>query len=773
VGAPLSFLDHHLRWGNSLIGAMARDVDREMQQTSAGQLHLFAGPFRGLLQQAEVMRGISVLSDATFEELEKSETLFQQFDAAARPYKRLLDVYVAQYFGVKQADELLRLYGAEVMEADPDSVGEPYATVVREARRLYEEKRFFHWDLEFPEVFIDLERADWKENPGFDVVVGNPPYVRSIRLKETDPETWEYYPQRYEVAAKREYDIYLCFVEQGHRLLNSDGRFSMILPNKWFTTRVGTELRKRLQREQALYHVVDFGSFQVFDDVTTYTCLLFLSGSPFGECHVALLEDAAGATQPLPNMAGHWQTGSISTSELDSNSWMFPVGPTGRLIDRLRGLPQLSDIVNVFKGTGTSADAVLMLERRGNTYFSRSLGRWVEIEDAIMRPSLTGRDIDPYVYKTDNYLLFPYRVSGEEAQLISLEEMQRLFPLAWRYLNQPTNREALEERDRGAFRDREDWYGYGRPQNMHLLELAKLVLPDVAGRAEFACDFEGRYIIDTTYGILLKEGVSLSLQGLAAILNSSIMTFFLSQTGTDLRGGYFRMKTAYLNPFPIPHIAFTTPPDERARLVGVGTTEATEFIELTEGAASVSFSAFSASVLGRWLDERLAPIHTPDPALVRQHNADPLNQDWQLPETGPVEQSDIVHDLLAHLAEQMMAMNEDKQAEVKGFLSWLEAFLGCPVDDLSGKTYVRAYPERTFDELLATLKKNRRRIQPDLDRRDPLEKLRAEWETSMGKLRPLLARLVATDRLIDLMVYRLYGLTEEEVAVVEGSASQS
>ena len=176
VGAPLSFLDHHLRWGNSLIGAMARDVDREMQQTSAGQLHLFAGPFRGLLRQAEVMRGISVLSDATFEELEKSESLFQQFDAAARPYKKLLDVYVAQYFGVKHADEFLRLYGAEAMEADPESVGEPYATVVREARRLYKEKRFFHWDLEFPEVFIDLERADWKENPGFDVVVGNPPY---------------------------------------------------------------------------------------------------------------------------------------------------------------------------------------------------------------------------------------------------------------------------------------------------------------------------------------------------------------------------------------------------------------------------------------------------------------------------------------------------------------------------------------------------------------------------------------------------------------------
>jgi hypothetical protein len=136
------------------------------------------------------------------------------------------------------------------------------------------------------------------------------------------------------------------------------------------------------------------------------------------------------------------------------------------------------------------------------------------------------------------------------------------------------------------------------------------------------------------------------------------------------------------------------------------------------------------------------------------------------------EQSDVIHDLLAHLAEQMVAMNKDKQAEIKGFLSWLETFLSCPVDDLSGKTYVRAYHERTFDELLTTLKKNRRRIQPDLDRRGPLESLRAEWETSMGKLRPLLARIAATDRLIDLIVYRLYGLTEEEVAVVESRSQE-
>lgn len=193
--------------------------------------------------------------------------------------------------------------------------------------------------------------------------------------------------------------------------------------------------------------------------------------------------------------------------------------------------------------------------------------------------------------------------------------------------------------------------------------------------------------------------------------------------------------------------------------------------------ASVSFSAFSGSNLGRWLDERLSPIHTPDPELVRRHNADPLNQDWQLPEAGPVEQSDVVHDLLAHLAEQMIEMNKRKQAEVKGFPSWLERETGASIDDLTNKTKLRNYlgdyqksePHLTLEDLLAILRKNRRRLQVDPTARAFQERLAREYQSSLDKLLPRKGRLAATDRLIDLIVYRLYGLTEEEVAIVEGS----
>ena len=676
--------------------------------------------------------------------------LYDQILTLLRPFKEVANVWVSTYFG-NEVDETA-YENALLKLSEPDSVWEAEVRSqpwFANAQRAAEERHFFHWELEFPEVFFE-ETGQRKRNPGFDAVIGNPPYVRSVRLKDWDPSEWAYYATVYRSASKREFDIYLCFVELGLSLISPSGQFGMIMPNKWFTTQVGESLRSLLSERGAVGHIVDFGHFQVFKGVTTYACLLFLNGSPRDEVKVAILDEAAENAQPLPGGEGKWQTEVVSVKDLGAGAWTFALGPAGSLLRKLSELPRLEDIASVFMGTGTRADQVFLMERQGDRFYSRSLEQWVKIEDELMRPSLTGRDIDPYYYETDNYLLFPYRLVGEEAHLIPPEEMAAKYPKAWAYLNRPTNRETLEKRDKSKFRGRKDWYCHSYPRNMHLLGLPKLVLPDVAGRAEFACDFEGRYIIDTVYAIRPREGVRISLLALVALLNSSVMTFFLQQTGTKLRGGYFRMKTAYLNPFPIPRIAFTTPQEERERLVEEGIAEATEWIEKAEEAASASFSAFSASVFGRWLDARL---------------------------TAEPEQSDVVHDLLAHLAERMIEMNKEKQAEVKGFLAWLEREIGASVDDLTGKTKLRHYlgdyqkgePHLTLEEFLAILRKNRRRLRVDVSARAFQERLAQEYRASLNKLLPLKARLAATDRLIDLIVYRLYGLTEEEVAVVEGS----
>jgi hypothetical protein len=244
------------------------------------------------------------------------------------------------------------------------------------------------------------------------------------------------------------------------------------------------------------------------------------------------------------------------------------------------------------------------------------------------------------------------------------------------------------------------------------------------------------------------------LRYIAAKLNSRLVTYYFAHfLATDtLQGSYTGVYPEDVRKLPIRRISFTMPQEERARLREIGITEAAEMIGRTEGVsvASLSLSAFSDSTLGRWLNARLPtnPNGSPD----AEH-----------------EQSDVVHDLLAHLAEQMIGMHKAKNEEVRGFLDWLAGYTGLPIEDWTLKTNLKTYYQHDWAEMQRILSGNRRRIRRvDVEGREAQERIQREHQASVGKLQPLLARIAATDRLIDLIVYRLYGLNEEEVKVVEG-----
>ena len=90
-------------------------------------------------------------------------------------------------------------------------------------------------------------------------MIGNPPYVRSINLKSADPASWAF-TASLSNASKGEYDIYLCFAERGYELLTETGELGYIMPNKWFTTQVGAQLRALLSDAAVLRHISRFWS---------------------------------------------------------------------------------------------------------------------------------------------------------------------------------------------------------------------------------------------------------------------------------------------------------------------------------------------------------------------------------------------------------------------------------------------------------------------------------------------------------------------------------
>ncbi|RJQ55480.1 MAG: hypothetical protein C4526_03525 [Nitrospiraceae bacterium] len=133
--------------------------------------------------------------------------------------------------------------------------------------------------------------------------------------------------------------------------------------------------------------------------------------------------------------------------------------------------------------------------------------------------------------------------------------------------------------------------------------------------------------------------------------------------------------------------------------------------------------------------------------------------------------NDTIHDFLAHLAEQMIVLNKQKNEEIKGFLKWLEREIGANIDDLTNKTAIKEYHEHDFNHFLDVLKRNRNKLTVDPSDRKKQELLENHFTKSMLILAPLKSKIHATDDLIDRIVYKLYNLTLEEVEIVEGKNS--
>lgn len=228
---------------------------------------------------------------------------------------------------------------------------------------------------------------------------------------------------------------------------------------------------------------------------------------------------------------------------------------------------------------------------------------------------------------------------------------------------------------------------------------------------------------------------------IAAILNSSLLNYYHRVTFLDQQKIRFqKLLIQDAKHFPIRRISFTTTPERRKAL----------------------------AEKGRKLYERC--LNEKSYQCVLEFAAHHLTQQ--------PEESDVVHDLLAFLAEEMIRLNKDKQAESKRFLSWLQkkVRLAEGIDSLSGKTTIKNYlgdyqknePETPFAEILKVLQKNKNKLGASLSQPAVAAELQKEYEASLAKLLPLKARLALTDKLIDQVVYKLYGLTEEEVAIVEG-----
>ena len=411
----------------------------------------------------------------------------------------------------------------------------------------------FDWDQEFAAII---------KSGGFDAVIGNPPYIRIQTLKEWASRETEFYKQTYLAASKGNYDICVVFLEKGLKLLNKTGKLGYILPHKFFNAQYGEPIRHIISTGKNLAEIVHFGDQQVFTGPTTYTCLIFLNKFSVSECQVKKVNNILEWRK-----FGNAIEGKIDLKIITDKKWNFIIGSSSNLFERLEKMPvKAKDIVErISQGIRTSANKIYVLDlidKNENlvTVYSSKLDKKFEIESGLISSFLKGREIKQYrTLSSDKVVIVPYIVDKSRVSFVSETEMQLLFPRTFEYLLE--NKEYLSSREKGKMNN-SNWYGYVYPKNIELMKSSKILVPDIADRASFAIDEIGEYAFTSGYGIIFKNTVKESSKYILGLLNSKVLNFYLRNVSTQLRGGFFRYFTQFIEQLPIRTINFDVKSDK-------------------------------------------------------------------------------------------------------------------------------------------------------------------------------------------------------------------
>ena len=436
----------------------------------------------------------------------------------------------------------------------------------------------FDWNAAFPEVFS----SDNPGGPGFDCIVGNPPYVKLQNFRKVHPEMAEYLKDGeikadipvYESTQSGNFDLFLPFIEKSISLLNARGGLGFIAPSLWRYNEYGDGLKKFLKRGGHLERWIDFGSFQVFEEAITYTALQFYTRDR--KEHVCLKLAPDGEMARAPDWGDQeWLVPYVNLPEKEI--WAFVSRSERNLLNKLNsscrrlGDPKITKAI--FQGLITSDDYVYHLKRSApDRYWKQPKklpGRKakpepveLEIEDTIMHPLVSGEEASRYqAPETDIYVLFPYEVTNGQVRLFTQDEMAARFPKAWGYLrsyeSELCRREKFsDERQKkdgklGPFDD-DTWYRFGRHQNLDKQEFRKLIVAQTVSRMSVCPDTDGEFYINNVRANGIFPTSDNDFWYLLGILNCSVVDWAFRRIGKPKEGGYFEANKQFIAPLPIP-----------------------------------------------------------------------------------------------------------------------------------------------------------------------------------------------------------------------------
>ena len=384
----------------------------------------------------------------------------------------------------------------------------------------------FVWQIEFPEVF---------QEGGFDMVIGNPPYVRHELIRPIKPTLKKLFPEVYTSTA----DLYVYFYKRGTELLRVSGVLTYISSNKFFRVGYGERLREFFSNRMCLHILLDFGSVSVFG-ASVDTCIVLIENSdPNGEAFsTATFRDEAD----ILRLSEVFQERAFSmhARDLSPDGWTLTSSEVIRLLERLEniGTPLGEYVDGFYRGVVTGCNDAFII--------SESIRQQLIAEDArsdeLIKPLLRGRHLRKWKAKAGDYLIFTRRG-------IDIEH----YPAIKRYLNQ--YRLDLEpKKSRGQKRGRKignyKWYEIQDNTAYYTkFEKSKIIYRRIAKSLDASYDTTGTFGLDTTFFIPAND------LPLLAILNSQLFDWYARHKVLPLNdpwaGGGLQFFAQYMEKVPI------------------------------------------------------------------------------------------------------------------------------------------------------------------------------------------------------------------------------
>lgn len=416
---------------------------------------------------------------------------------------------------------------------------------------------------------ISINPFDFREQK-FDVIVGNPPYMATSNMKEFTPLELPLYKKHYSTAYKQ-FDKYFLFIERGLFLLKEGGYFGYIIPSKFAKVGAGKKLRALLKDNQYLQQLISFGANQVFNNKTTYTCLLILKN-----------ERQENANYLEISSLKDWKIRKIESTDfknvnfedLDNDGWVLMPKALRPIFEIINSQSQsLEDLIgsdNVYNGIQTSANPVYIHSATSDddkyVYFSKDGKNW-QIEKSLTKPyfkTSKGKDnLHTYSpFKPNSFVIYPYLKTRNGIKFITIAKLESEYPYAFAYLKHYQPKLDNSTRDiKPTPETTDEWYRYGRHQSLDKCDVpAKIIVGVLSQGNKYAIDYYGTLISSGgTAGycmITLPDDSLYSIYYIQALLNSKYLEWYSALIGEVFRGGYIARGTKVLKRLPIRIIDF-------------------------------------------------------------------------------------------------------------------------------------------------------------------------------------------------------------------------